>query len=104
MPRYFFNIVRGRTFIPDPEGDDLPGDKEARAHAEMVAHEMLADRRRNFGARSLARWAFIVTDETGRHIAIVPFSAQSAGAKPDAKLSKRMEYLIGSLRYDRDAN
>jgi hypothetical protein len=40
-----FNIsVRGRRPILDPEGDELPGDREARKHAEMAAREML-DRR-----------------------------------------------------------
>jgi hypothetical protein len=41
MPRYSFNIVvRGRKAIPDPAGDELAGDKEARKHAKMVAREM----------------------------------------------------------------
>jgi hypothetical protein len=83
MRRYFLNIVRGRTFIPDPEGDDLPGDEQARAHAETVARAMIAERRK-LNARRIERWAFIVTDHTGRHVATVPFSAQSAWAKPGA--------------------
>ena len=84
MRRYFLNIVRGRTFIPDPEGDDLPGDEQAREHAETVARAMIAERHK-FNARRIERWAFIVTDDTGRHVATVPFSAQSAWAKPDAR-------------------
>jgi hypothetical protein len=103
MRRYFFNIVRGKTFIPDPEGDDLPAHKEARQHAEMVAREMIEERHK-FNSRSIERWAFIITDSTGRHVATVPFSARSAWAKSDAKLSKKVQYLIGSLRNDQDAN
>src|SRR6202035_2095383 len=75
MRRYFFNIARGSAFIPDPEGDDLPGDEEAKEHAEIVAREMIEERHK-FNARSIERWAFIVTDDTGRHVATVPFTAQ----------------------------
>ena len=52
MRRYFFNIVRGSAFIPDPEGDDLPGDEEAKEHAEIVAREMIEDRHK-FNARNI---------------------------------------------------
>ena len=87
MRRYFFNIVRGRAFIPDPEGDDLPGDEEAKEHAEIVAREMIEERHK-FNTRSIERWAFIVTDDAGRHVATVPFTTQSARAKSDARPSK----------------
>jgi hypothetical protein len=41
MPRYFFNIVvRRRKAIPDPEGDELAGDREALEHAATVARDM----------------------------------------------------------------
>ena len=44
MPRYFFNVVvRERKAIPDPDGDVLAGDKEAREHARMIAIEMLVE-------------------------------------------------------------
>jgi len=73
MPRYFFNItVRGRKAIPDPDGDELAGDKEAKKHARMVAREMLSDR--YWYKRGLERWAFVVTNGAGRQIAFVPFS------------------------------
>jgi hypothetical protein len=74
MPRYFFNVaVRpGRKAISDPDGDELAGDREARKHAKMVAREML--NRRQWYKRGLGHWAFVITDETGRRVAIVPFS------------------------------
>jgi hypothetical protein len=79
MPRYFFNIsVRGRRPIPDPEGDKLPGDKEARKHAKMVAQEMLD--RRLWYKRGLEHWVFEVTDESGRRVGVVPF--KKIGANP----------------------
>ena len=83
MPRFFFNIVvRGRKAIPDPDGDELAGDKEARGHARTVAREMLS--RRIWYKRGLEHWAFMITDKTGRQVAIVPFStveSKSATAK-----------------------
>lgn len=72
VPRYFFNIkVRGEL-IADPEGDELASDIEARKHAEMIAREML-DRRHLYKV-GLATWIFVVTDATGRKVAVVPFS------------------------------
>jgi hypothetical protein len=73
MPRYFFNIVvRGRKAIPDPEGDELAGDKEARKHAKMVAREMLTDH--ILYKSGLANWAFEITNGNGRKVDVVPFS------------------------------
>jgi hypothetical protein len=76
MPRYFFNIaVRRRKAIPDPDGDELAGDKEAREHARMIARDMLT--RRHWYKRGLEQWTFVVTDETERLVAVVPFSKRS---------------------------
>lgn len=76
MPRYFFNIVvRGRKAIPDPEGDELADDKAARKHARMVAREMLMNR--ILYKRGLEKWAFEITNESGRQVAIVPFSDET---------------------------
>jgi hypothetical protein len=73
MPRYFFNIVvRGRKAIPDPDGDELAGDKEARMHAKMVAREMLTNH--IWYRRGLEHWAFEITDEAGRRVSLVAFS------------------------------
>jgi hypothetical protein len=75
MPRYFFNIVvRGRRAIPDPEGDELIGDKEARNHAKMVAREML--RSHIWYKRGLEHWAFEITNGSGRKVGVVLFSKQ----------------------------
>jgi len=73
MPRYFFNIVvRGRRAIPDPEGDLLPGDKEARRHAKMIARDMLT--KHIWYDRGLEHWAFEITNAAGRHVGVVPFA------------------------------
>jgi len=73
MPRYFFNIVRGKTVIPDPEGDVLRSDTAARRHAFMIAREMIKERH-NYRGCGIERWAFEITDKTGRHVAKVQFS------------------------------
>jgi hypothetical protein len=88
MRRYFFNIVRGKAFISDPEGDDFRGDEEARQNAEEVAREILEDRYKYRG-RCVERWVFVITDGTGRHVATVPFSPKSAWAKQGARLPKK---------------
>jgi hypothetical protein len=73
MPRYFFNIVvRRRKAIPDPEGDELAGDKEALEHAGMVARDML--RNSIWYRRGLEHWSFEITNGAGRKVGIVPFS------------------------------
>ena len=73
MRRYFFNIVRGETVIPDPEGDALHGDVEAIEHASMVAREMI-EWRHLYRGQHVERWAFEITDDAGRHVATVPFA------------------------------
>jgi hypothetical protein len=56
--------------IPDPEGDELAGDKEA--HAKMVAREMLE--RRHWYKRGLEHWACEITSENDRKVGVVRFS------------------------------
>ena len=73
MPRYFFNIVRGKTVIPDPEGDALHSDAAAIRHASMVARETI-ERRHLYRGQHLERWAFEITDDAGRRVATVPFA------------------------------
>jgi hypothetical protein len=73
MPRYFFNIVMsGRKAIADPEGDQLPGDKEARQHAKIIARDMLTNH--IWYKRGLEHWAFEITNGAGRHVGVVPFA------------------------------
>jgi hypothetical protein len=82
MARYFFNIVvRGRKAIPDPEGDELSGDKEALEHAKMVAREMLTNH--ILYKRGLEDWAFEITKEAGRRVGLVAFSDVQAKVPGD---------------------
>jgi hypothetical protein len=74
MPRYFFNIVvRGRKAVPDPEADELAGDKEALKHARTVGRDMLTNR--TWYKRGLEHWAFEITNEAGQHVGTVPKTA-----------------------------
>ena len=68
-----FNIVvHGRKAIPDPDGDDLAGDKEARQHAKIIARDMLTND--IWYKRGLEYWAFEITNGAGRHVGILAFS------------------------------
>ena len=73
MPRYFFTIGRGKTVIPDPEGDAFRSDAEAIRHASVVAREMIAGRH-FYRGQHLERWSFEIADAAGRHVATVPFA------------------------------
>ena len=88
MPRYFFNIVvGGRKAIPDPDGDQLPGDREARKHAKMVAREMLTNHIRY--NRGLEHWSFEITNAAGRRGGVVSFAGLFS--KTNGLHSRRMD-------------
>jgi hypothetical protein len=88
MPRYFFNIVvRGRGPIPDPDGDKLAGDKEAREHAAMVVRDMLDNH--IWYKRGLEYWRFVITNEAGSQIAVVPFARKKGARKLKKSRSPR---------------
>ena len=81
MPRYFFHLRHGAgpeglppgILAMDPEGDDLAGPEEARAHALMVARDLIARARLD----AVVDWftcSFEVADEDGHRVATVPFS------------------------------
>ena len=80
MPRYFFHLRHGAGpggLVPgllalDPEGDDLPGPDEARAHALMVARDLI-NRVRLYAVGDWFTCTFEVTDEDGHRVATVPF-------------------------------
>jgi hypothetical protein len=57
------------AWIPDPDGDVLAGDKEARAHARVIAHDMLE--RRHWYKRGLEHWAFEITNRNRRKVGVV---------------------------------
>lgn len=76
MPRYFFHLRHGAgpdDLAVDPEGDELAGPEEARAHALMVARDLIARVR----LHAVGDWftcSFEVADEDGHTVTTVPFS------------------------------
>jgi len=76
MPRYFFNIMDGRSqnLVRDIEGALLAGATEARKEAVGLAHDIT-----KHGIHEPPQtWAVIVTDENGDEVLSVPLS----GARP----------------------
>lgn len=43
MPRYYFDIRDGESFIPDDEGLEFPSLEEARKHAAIALADMARD-------------------------------------------------------------
>src|SRR4051812_22806149 len=80
MPRYFFHLARGSSFVLDEEGDELANDEAAKEHADLVAGEMLEERHKY--AWRVDRSVLLVTDDAGRHVATVAFSPGSPWASP----------------------
>jgi hypothetical protein len=76
MPRYFFHIHNG-TDTWDVEGVELSGLAEARNEAITSAGEMI--RHRGSVVWSGVEWRMQVTDETGRTVFTLHFSASSNG-------------------------
>jgi hypothetical protein len=56
--RYHFNLSDGDMLLPDPKGIDLPDNKAALRHAQLLA--------RSF---KWIRWSICVSDEEGNTIA-----------------------------------
>lgn len=73
MPRYFFNIYDGEP-EPDLEGTECSDIYVAQAEAVRMSGEIMRD----LGARfwNGGNWRLEVTDEGGRKLFIVYFSAE----------------------------
>ncbi len=66
-----FNIlVRGRI-IHDLEGNNFAGGKEAKAHAKLIARDILDNRARY--RRGVENWQLVITDRTGSRSALSHF-------------------------------
>ncbi len=77
MQRFFFH-VRDSSEMLDEVGTELPGLAEARAEAVTTAGEMLRDSGEQFW--NSAEWRMWVTDETGRTVCSLRFSAEHNAA------------------------
>jgi hypothetical protein len=96
MPRYFFNIMEGRSqnLVRDIEGALLADAGEARKEALGLARDIT----RHGIHEPRQAWAVIVTDEHGDEVASVPLSATRARKSPAAfDLGHRVARLESSL-------
>ncbi|MCI9880962.1 MULTISPECIES: DUF6894 family protein [Methylobacterium] len=75
MPQYFLNIRDRGTLILDPEGDVLPGLREARDLVERTVRD-IRRRPETYGCPDL--WnsrSFEVTDQSGEILLEIAFSS-----------------------------
>jgi hypothetical protein len=80
MPRYFFNVIDGRSII-DNQGSELAGLKEARVEAIQLAGAILRDEGDTFWNGQ--EWHMDVTDASGQSVLKLRFSADDQGIAPD---------------------
>jgi hypothetical protein len=77
IPRYFFHIRDGEELLDD-HGTVLASREDARAHAIIVAGELLRDAgRKDWGG---TEWRLRVTDEMGRCVCTLRFLAEDGSA------------------------
>ena len=79
MPRFFFHVHDGVS-VPDPEGTELSGIFEAQAEAVRLSGELLREIGREFWDGGL--WKVEVTDQTGRALFTLTFTAVEHTAPP----------------------
>ena len=76
MPRYFFHVRDSHEAI-DKTGTELAGPDEARVQAVAAAGEMVRDIGGEFW--DSGTWRMWVTDEAGRTVCALTFSAEKGG-------------------------
>ena len=79
MPRYFFNVIDGRSII-DNEGSELAGLKDARIEAIQLAGAILRDEGDTFWNGE--EWHMHVTDASGLSVLKLRFSVEDQGTTP----------------------
>jgi hypothetical protein len=73
MPRYFFNVHDGKD-LPDTHGIELADREAAHREAVVAAGDMLKETGREFLRDDV--WEMHVTDETGKTVCRLKFSAK----------------------------
>jgi hypothetical protein len=79
VPRYFFNVRRNGVLIRDPEGDDLPDVAAAHQLGLEIVLDMLRLPHVYGEMREWQRNEFVITDEAGATMLILPFSGGKSG-------------------------
>jgi len=73
MGRFYFHLRAGDQIVPDDEGVDLPNLSAAQREAILAARELLAEAIKS--GRPEVPEAFVIADEAGRPLGIVPLAA-----------------------------
>jgi hypothetical protein len=79
MPRYFFNVRRSGVLIRDPEGDDLQDIEAARELGLEIVQDMVRLPHVYGEMREWQRNEFVITDETGATLLVLPFADSRTG-------------------------
>jgi hypothetical protein len=77
MGRFYFHLQADDQIVPDDEGVDLPDLSAAEHEAILAAREILGEAIKS--GRPEVSKAFVIADEEGRTLAIVPFTAVLRG-------------------------
>ena len=72
MGRFYFHLQADDQIVPDDEGVDLPDLSAAQHEAILAARELLAEAIKS--GRAEVPEAFVIADEEGRALTIVPFA------------------------------
>ena len=73
MGRFYFHLQAGDQIVPDDEGAELPDLSAAEHEAILAARELLAEA--IMSGKPEVPEAFVIADEEGRALALVPFTA-----------------------------
>jgi hypothetical protein len=73
MLRYYMHMRNGSEFMEDYEGSDHPDIAAVHQEAVDAAREIMADQVR--AGRMLGRGKFLIFDEGGGELALIPFRA-----------------------------
>ena len=73
MGRFYFHLQADDQIVPDDEGVDLPDLSAAQHEAILAARELLAEAIKS--GRPEVPEAFVIADEAGRPLGIVPLAA-----------------------------
>src|SRR5260370_39835418 len=73
MGRFYFHLQADDQIVPDDEAADLPHLSAAEHEAILAARELLAEAIKS--GRPAVPESFVIADEAGRELAIVPFTA-----------------------------
>jgi hypothetical protein len=73
MGRFHFHLQAGDQIVQDDQGIDLPDLSAAQREAILAARELLAEAIKS--GKPEVPEAFVIADEVGRALAIVPIAA-----------------------------